>query len=274
VTPAERRTAAVAILAMAREAARLVADVYAHPFDVEYKAKNDPVTAADRASNAFLCEAIAARFPGIPIVAEESDPATYEGFHHAVATFFVDPLDGTRDFVNRNGEFAVMVGLAEGGRPTLGDIVEPAHHRAFVGGDGVEAVLHGPGGPEPLRVSRTRALTEAEIVVSRSRHTRSVEVTAASLGVRKVTPCGSAGVKAMRVASGEADAYPQTGRAGALWDSCAPEAIVTAAGGRFTDAHGAPFDYRSPHLDLSRGLLASNGELHDSMLQLLREAEG
>jgi 3'(2'), 5'-bisphosphate nucleotidase len=130
--------AAVA-LAAALEASELVMSVYAAPFDVHFKAKDDPVTRADREANAHICERLERAFPGVPIVAEESDPSTYANFERADAAWFVDPLDGTREFVARNGEFAVMIGLAEGGRATVGVVVAPAWDRAFVGVVGVGA---------------------------------------------------------------------------------------------------------------------------------------
>jgi 3'(2'), 5'-bisphosphate nucleotidase len=274
MTPGERRDAADLVLAMARDAAALILRIYEHPFDVDYKAKNDPVTAADRDANALLCGALAARFPGVPIVAEESDPATFAGYHRAKAAWFVDPLDGTRDFVKKNGEFVVMIGLAEEGRATLGVIVQPVSGRAWVGGDGISAVvIEATGEREAIHVSGISSLTEAELVVSRSRRLESLDAAAARLGVRKVTACGSAGLKAVRVAVGEADAYAQPGRAGKLWDACAPEAIVVAAGGRVSDAWGKPFDYRSNDLELAGGFLATSPALHPRMLDLLRKAE-
>src|SRR5580693_2902193 len=100
--------------------------VYAAEFDVEFKSKNDPVTRADREANALLCDRLGRAFPGVPVVAEESDPSAYANFEKSEEVWFVDPLDGTREFVAHNGEFAVMIGLAEHGRATVGVIVAPA----------------------------------------------------------------------------------------------------------------------------------------------------
>jgi 3'(2'), 5'-bisphosphate nucleotidase len=271
VTPAERQKAAVFALAVAHNAARLIAGMYEQELEVRFKSKDDPVTQADRAANTLICDALAAEYPGVPIVAEESDPDTYAGYRAAPVAWFVDPIDGTRDFVKKNGEFAVMIGLAEEGRATLGVIVMPVRFRAFVGGLEVPAFESTAGGAKkPLQVSAVASLSEAELVVSRSRHERSLEEASAQFGVRKITPCGSAGVKAVRVASGAADVYAQPGRAGKLWDACAPEAIVVAAGGLVSDATGVRFDYRAPKLDNDRGFLATNAKLHASMIELLR----
>ena len=105
---------------VAREAAALILGVYATPFEVDFKVGDDPVTRADREANDYICAELARAYPGMPIVAEESDPASYAGFSKSSHVWFVDPLDGTREFVARNGEFAVMIGLAEHGRAVLG----------------------------------------------------------------------------------------------------------------------------------------------------------
>jgi 3'(2'), 5'-bisphosphate nucleotidase len=272
VNPGERQDAARFALDLARKAATLVASLYEKDLLVSFKdeEQDDPVTEADRAANALICSALASAFPGLPIVAEESDPATYAEYTAAEAAWFVDPLDGTRDFVKRNGEFAVMIGLAEEGRATLGVIVLPVTGRAFIGGMDIPAWESRPDGTShPIHVSRTSSLAEAEVVVSRSRHERTPDESAGRFGVRKITPCGSAGVKGARVATGEADAYIQPGRAGKLWDSCALEAIVAAAGGRVSDARGRRLDYLSPSIDHTLGLLVTNGELHEAMLALV-----
>jgi 3'(2'), 5'-bisphosphate nucleotidase len=106
-------------------AGRIVLEVYARDFSVDYKASGDPVTAADRRANALLIDRLGDAFPGVPIVAEESARAAYEGFREAERILFVDPLDGTREFVDRNGEFAVMVGLVEGSRAVAGVVHAP-----------------------------------------------------------------------------------------------------------------------------------------------------
>ena len=102
------------MLRIASEAARVIMEVYGRPFDVDYKGPQDPVTEADRRANALICERLEQEFPGVPIVAEESDESAFANFRDADRVFFVDPVDGTREFVDRNGEFAVMIGLLEG----------------------------------------------------------------------------------------------------------------------------------------------------------------
>lgn len=269
ITTAERARLLEVTLVTARRAAELVMQVYGAPFSVDFKEKDDPVTRADHEANALICNAIMADCPGVPIVAEESDPALYAGYASAPAAWFVDPLDGTREFVARNGEFAVMIGLAEKGEATLGVIVCPATGRAFLGAKGVGAFEVAPDeSRKTIHVSGAKTLGEARLLVSRS-HGTGLEDLAIRLGFGAVTKCGSAGVKATRIAAGEADVYAQPGRAGALWDACAPEALVNAAGGRATDARGTIIDYAARELPNHHGFVATNGLLHDAVLELL-----
>lgn len=264
------------LLSIASRAAAAIVRVYATDFGVDYKSPNDPVTLADREANGIICDALARAFPGVPVVAEESPPESYAGFRDADAAFFVDPLDGTRDFVKRNGEFVVMIGMAEAGRAKYGAIHAPATGRAFAGGGAIgafEAIAHGT--PQAtrrvIRVSDARAMTSARLVVSRSRPSAKLLAIARELGIAEVTELGSAGLKALRVASGECELYAHGGVAGSRWDACAPEAITRAAGGVTTDLDGALIDYRGPALENDRGIVVSNGHLHEAMLAALAE---
>jgi len=264
------RSEARLALDVAREAAAVVMRVYAAPFDVEYKSKDDPVTRADKEANALIVERLARGTPGVPVVAEESDPAHYAGFTSAAAAWFVDPLDGTREFVARNGEFAVMIGLAERGRAVLGAIVAPAWGRAFVGVVGEGAWEIGADGSErALHVSSRADLAGASIVVSRSRAPARIEAFVASIGAARAVPMGSSGLKGVLVATGDHDVYIQPGRAGMRWDACATEALVVAAGGACTDAYGGAFDYGTADIENSRGLVASNELVHAALIQAL-----
>jgi 3'(2'), 5'-bisphosphate nucleotidase len=254
-------------LAIAREASRLVLSVYGTPFEVELKGPNDPVTIADRQANTLICAALAQAFPGDAIVAEESVPSAEEQVARLVAeerVWFVDPLDGTREFADRNGEFSVMIGLALRGRAALGVVVMPTTGEAFVGALGHPAFVEGSDGARrPLRVSSLRDPREATMVVSRShRPPHFIATMRDLLGIERAVPCGSVGVKVARVASAVADLYVHAGVGAKHWDSCAPEAILVAAGGRFTDFDGAPIDYTSADLVLRKGLIASNEALY------------
>jgi 3'(2'), 5'-bisphosphate nucleotidase len=266
----ERGPLLEALLGLAERAGELVLEVYGTDFDVGLKGPGDHLTEADRRANAFLCAALAERYPGVPVVAEESDRASYEGFVGAEAAFFVDPLDGTSEFVARNGEFVVMVGLAERGRAAAGAIYAPTRGLGWAGAPGFGAYERKRGGPaRPIAVGGAAGLGEARLVVSRSRRGERLERALAALGPAEIRPLGSSGLKGAEVARGGADACVQLGRAGNLWDLCAPDALVTAAGGRYTDASGAPIAYGREELEHTAGIIVSNGRLHDALVSAL-----
>ena len=265
-------------ISIARRASALILEIYATPVTVELKGPDDPVTRADREANTLICEALAAAFPGDAIVAEESAPATPAETSALVRrerVWFVDPIDGTREFADRNGEFAVMIGLAIQGRAALGVVLMPTLGQALAGIVGGEAFCEDASGARrPLRVTTVQDPREATMMVSRSHRPRIVEPVIERLGIRKTVSCGSVGVKVARIALGEADLYVHGGRGAKRWDSCAPEAILLAAGGRFTDIEGELIDYAAADLMLDNGLVASNGALHDTVLAVTAIFEG
>jgi 3'(2'), 5'-bisphosphate nucleotidase len=255
------------LLDIAAAAAKVVMEVYARPFTVDYKGPQDPVTEADRRANALICELLEREFPGVPIVAEESDPSAFAGFRESERVFFVDPVDGTREFVDRNGEFAVMIGLLEGARAVASVINAPARDEIFAGWVGQGAFCIRAGKQEPIVVSQIADVTQSRLVGSRSHRGPELERALARLNPREVLVLGSAGLKGTLVATGQVEAYVAPGYAGQRWDACAADALVTAAGGMLTDTHGNAIDYRAPSLANDRGLLASNGHVHEALVR-------
>jgi 3'(2'), 5'-bisphosphate nucleotidase len=260
------------LLGIAREAETIINEVYARSFGVEYKRPGDPVTVADTRANELICARLAARYPEIPIVAEESDPSRFADYRDSPRVFFVDPLDGTREFVGRKDQFVVMIGLLEGDRPCAGLILAPTRGTAWAGvvGEGAWRIER-RGATEPMRVSPQRDLGQARVVLSRSHRGALARRGAATLGVAEATLVGSAGLKSAMVAEGSADGYVAPQGRGMRWDACAAEALVTAAGGRFTDWDGNLIDYRSESLANEHGVLASNCELHAGLVERLAD---
>jgi 3'(2'), 5'-bisphosphate nucleotidase len=266
------------VISIARRAAAHVRAVYATDFAVELKGPGDPVTRADREANDIICGALAASFPDDAIVAEESVPATVAEIERRVRSprvWFVDPLDGTREFADRNGEFAVMIGLAVQGRAALGVLVLPVTGEAIAGRVGHGAFLEDEqGARRALAVSTVSDPRRATLVASRSHRPAMLEPLIRELGGPRVVACGSVGLKIARIVLGEADLYVHAGLGAKRWDTCAPEAVLVAAGGRFTDLHGAPIDYASADLALRDGLCASNGALHEAALAAVARIGG
>lgn len=251
---------------LAREAGAAIMDVYARDFGVDYKEPGDPVTDADRTANSLICNRLRQEFPGVAIVAEESDSESFSGYQSHERVFFVDPLDGTREFVARNGQFVVMIGLLEGEEAQLGVVFAPTTGLLWCGQRGEGAFRVEPDGQtNEIRVSSVSEPAQARITISRSRRSEGLLSALGRIAPRELAPMGSAGLKGAHVAEGSVDAYLTIGRAGKHWDACAMDAIVHAAGGRVTDARGRALDYRSAELDLEHGLLASNPVLHAAL---------
>lgn len=266
------------LVTIAAEAAVVVREVFETPFTVDFKGPKDPVTDADRRANDLICSRLAAEFPGVPIVAEESEVASFAQFRESSEIFFVDPVDGTNEFIERRKDFVVMIGLVQGDRATHGVMHAPAQEMAWAGAVGEGATLIDANGARtPIHVSDRAELASARLVGSRSHRGPRLERLLTALGVGELIPMGSAGLKGAYVACGAAEAYVAPFYAGKRWDACAAEALVVAAGGHVTDAFGDAIDYRAESLSNDRGVVASNGVLHDALLRRIAEiraAEG
>ena len=257
------------MLAAAREAAVAVMRVYGEDdVGTEMKGPNDPVTRADKEANALILAHLGRELPGIPIVAEESDPSLFAGFESAEHALFVDPVDGTRDFIAKNGEFCVMIGLAERGRPTIGVVLCPAIAKGtYVAAEGLGAfVIDDAGNKAPLHVSSITDLAQVRCAVSRFHRSKSVDAKLASLGVKELVPVGSSGIKGVQVAANLLELYAHPSRGNVkLWDACAPDAIVRVAGGVYSDSRGVPFDYRGA-VAQGMGTVGANPALHAEVI--------
>ncbi|MCL2777450.1 MAG: 3'(2'),5'-bisphosphate nucleotidase CysQ [Polyangiaceae bacterium] len=259
----------------AREAEKVVMRIYGEgDFGTELKGPNDPVTRADKEANALLLEHLGRDFPSVPIVAEESHASAYANFEKERAALFVDPIDGTREFIDRNGEFAIMIGFAENARPTAAVILCPALGETYLGAEGVGAfMIDARGARSPVRVGNVATLANSRCAVSRHHRSEGTDARLKALAVKELVAVGSAGVKGVRIAAGQLDifAHPTSGCM-KLWDTCAPDAIVRAASGIFTDALGQAFNYRGA-VSQGHGMLAANPVLHAEAVRRLTAFE-
>jgi len=234
------------LIQVVRGAGALVMEVYATDFAVRGKDDASPVTAADERAEAFIVPALARLLPGVPVVAEE---AVAGGRPPEIGARFwlVDPLDGTKEFISRNGEFTVNVALVEDGVPVLGVVLAPAQGRLFAGALGCGAFVEDVDGRRPIA---TRGVPAAGLTVVASRSHGDAAALDAFLAGRKVASLASAGssLKLCLVAAGEADLYPRLGRT-MEWDIAAGHAVVLAAGGEVNCLDGAPLRYGKPGLD-------------------------
>lgn len=235
---------------IARRAGEVILQVYATDFAVRGKDDASPVTQADEQAETLILEALALLAPGIPVVAEESVAAGRVPELAGLAGRFwlVDPLDGTKEFISRNGEFTVNIALIERGEPLLGVVLAPALGRLFGGWRGSGAFVDDAAG---RRTIACRAVPEAGLTVVASRSHGDAAALDAFLAGRKVASLANAGssLKLCLVAAGEADLYPRLGRT-MEWDIAAGHAVLAAAGGsvRRIDT-GEPLRYGKPGFD-------------------------
>jgi 3'(2'), 5'-bisphosphate nucleotidase len=254
---------------IALEAGQILLDVYGTDFDVAYKGENDPVTVADHRANAHIVSRLRARFPDDGVVAEESDDDS-----DALARgrcWYVDPLDGTKEFIAKNGEFAVMIGLAIEGDARVGVVYQPVEDKLFGGVVGDGAWLRDERGRRAVTVSDTADPKELTLVVSRSHRAASTDRLVQRLGITREWQHGSVGLKIGILSERLADLYVIIADKSSKWDACGPEAVLRAAGGRFSDLAGDPFRYVGPEMKNRRGLLACNGAAFDAVLPIARE---
>jgi 3'(2'), 5'-bisphosphate nucleotidase len=253
---------------IAREAGAIVSEIYAKDFAVAYKSERDPVTDADRLANAHIVAALEAAFPGDAIVAEESANKS-EATKGRV--WFVDPLDGTKEFIAKNGEFAVMIGLAIDRHAALGVVYQPATGKLYAGAEGVGAYLEHEGARRALRVSDEADPSKLRLVVSRSHRPEAIDRLATRLGLTSERPSGSVGLKVGLIAEREADLYVHLSDKSSHWDACAPEAILRAAGGVFVQADGRRYEYGGTDLRTSGGILACNASSYEAVLRAVHD---
>lgn len=255
---------------IAREAGTILMEVYATDFRVGYKAKSDPVTEADTRANSYIVGELRKTFPSDGIVAEESVDRSdaLEGGR----CWYVDPVDGTKEFVARNGEFAVMLGLAIDGIAVAGVVYQPVTDKLYAGVVGHGATLEQHGATRALRVSEVAEPSELRLVVSRSHRNRAVAKVVAKLGIRQEMQTGSVGLKAGLIAERKADVYVHMSDKSSAWDACGPEAVLRAAGGRFTDLAGNRYQYGGTDMRNRAGILACNAAAYDAVLPVARDA--
>ena len=255
---------------IAREAGAILMDVYATDFGVSYKSKSDPVTEADTRANAYIVGELKKAFPGDGVVAEES--ADRSDALRGGRCWYVDPVDGTKEFVARNGEFAVMLGLAIDGEALVGVVFQPVTDKLYAGVVGGGATLEQHGRRSELRVSDVSEPSRLRLVVSRSHRNRAVGQVVSQLGIDQEMQTGSVGLKAGLIAERKADLYLHISNKSSAWDACGPEAILKAAGGRFTDLSGNPYRYGGTDMRNRRGILACNSAAYDAVLPVAKAA--
>ncbi len=230
------------VIDIARAAGREILTIYESDFEVETKADHSPLTAADSASHRLIVAGLNELTPDIPVWSEESADIPYSERSGWTRFWLVDPLDGTKEFIKRNGEFTVNIALVEGHEPVLGVVHVPVSGRDYFAARGHGAFMADSGEARPIHVQRPAA-EPVRVVGSRSHRGASLEHFLQKLGPHEIVPMGSS-LKLCLVASGNADVYPRLGPT-SEWDTAAAQAVVECAGGFVVDLDGRPLRYNT-----------------------------
>ncbi len=256
---------------LARSAGAAILEQYKGPLDVEQKNFDDdsePVTQADRIANELIVTGLQREFPGDGILAEES--VDTERRLGKSRVWMVDPLDGTNGFIAGNGDFAVQIGLVENGECIVGVVYQPLTgtlYRAVIGeGTWIERPQLDP---ERARVSENRELAKMRLAASRSHRSSRMNKVVQRFGFREEVQRGSVGIKIGLLVEQQCDVYIHLSPRTKQWDTCAPQLILTEAGGSMTDLFGQPLNYNVPEVQNRNGLVASNGIAHDRIIEKL-----
>jgi 3'(2'), 5'-bisphosphate nucleotidase len=253
---------------LARQAGALALEVYARDFSAQQKADRSPVTEADRRVNAFLCAELARSFPGDLVVGEES------GFGGKVPergrAWFIDPVDGTKDFILKNDEWSIMIGLVIDGEAVVGVVYEPAPDRLYFASRGEGAFREAGGETVTLERAAHKRVEDAVVINSRNHPDPRIERVVERLGITRQTTHGSVGCKLARIAEGAADIYFNfSGKCG-MWDTCAPEVIIREAGGDLVDFSGNPLRYCGDNTDVDVPFYASTAAVSGAVGDAVR----
>ena len=243
-----------AICQLAREAGEAIMQVYDgnSPIDVNRKTDDSPVTAADIAAHKVIVKGLQALTPAIPVLSEE-DPPAWEVRQHWQRYWLVDPLDGTKEFIKRNGEFTVNIALIEEGKPVLGVVYAPVLKVMYSAAEG-KAWKEENNIRNPIQVREARP---PRVVISRSHAANDTELKEylEQMGAHQTTAIGSS-LKFCLVAEGEAQLYPRFGPT-SIWDTAAGHAVAVAAGAHVHDWQGKTLDYTPRESFLNPGFRVS-----------------
>ena len=249
------------LLDIAREAGRAILAVYHQDFSVEHKADESPLTAADLASHRVIVQRLGEIDPSIPVLSEEGADIPFEQRRAWPRYWLIDPLDGTREFVKRNGEFTVNIALIDEGRAVAGVVHVPVSGISYVGQLNEGAwKIDADDKSQPIQVNKKRPRT-LRVAGSRSHAGDSLKRFLDRVGDHEIVSMGSS-LKLCLVAEGAADIYPRLGPT-SEWDTAAAQAVVEAAGGSVTDTQLQPLRYNTKESLLNPHFLVFGDQSED-----------
>ena len=245
-----------------------ILEIYESDFQVEKKDDNSPITKADLESNKIIKESLLQT--GIPILSEED--VDDKSRTDSDKVWIVDPLDGTQDFVNKTGEFTVMVGLVENHVPIMGLVYWPTEKKLFFAERGLGAFCHDSEGWAKISVRGVEEITEPLALVSRHHLSDKEKKMLDHLEIKNTANIGSS-LKVMEIASGRADIYLTSTNKMKQWDTAASHCIISEAGGKMTDISGNDLIYNTESVNHENGLLVTNGLIHEEVVSKISKLE-
>ncbi len=244
-----------AVAALARRAGSAIMDIYVGGFDVTRKADASPVTAADLAADRVILAGLAELTPGIPVLTEETQAPSWEQRRQWRRYWLVDPLDGTREFVKRNGEFTVNIALIEDHRPVLGVVLAPVSGDLYAAARDIGAMREAVPGAIPQPIGTRKAMLPLRVAGSRSHGSARQLAMLERIGPHELMPLGSS-LKFCVIARGDADLYLRLGPT-SEWDTAAAQCVLEEAGGSLVGLDGEPFRYNTRESLLNPEFIAS-----------------
>lgn len=231
---------------IARAAGDAILTIYREPFVVEYKQDESPLTAADQGAHEVIVQALTLLTPDIPVLSEESDAETMQARLGWSRYWLVDPLDGTKEFVSRNGEFTVNIALIEEGRPVWGLVYAPVLDKLWYGGKGMGAWRVADGTHKAIQTRPHEAGQAWRVVGSRNHLSQETLDYLAPFGEIELVSMGSS-LKFCIIAEGGAELYPRLAPT-CEWDTAAAQAVLEGAGGSVTQLDGSSLAYNKPDI--------------------------
>jgi len=247
----------ITVKKLVREAGKIILEIYSKDFSIDYKEDYTPVTEADRKSNDYIISVLKSKYPECAILAEESPDDPNSRVNNDWC-FIIDPLDGTKEFIKKNGEFTVNAALAYKGKAVLGVIGIPVTDELYYAAEGIGAFYESKGLPQKIKVSdRTK---DIRIVISRSHKSEELLRLIERNRIKNVRAVGSA-IKGCLIAKGEAEVYYRFGQTNE-WDTAAMQCIVEEAGGIFRQMDGTEMTYNRLDSVNRKGFYVLNNELN------------
>jgi 3'(2'), 5'-bisphosphate nucleotidase len=255
---------------LAREAGAIAMRYHGEDISVDLKLDDEPVTVADHECSAHIVAGLRSAFPEDIVISEEVAVDTRR--LNSERVWYVDPIDGTKDFIRGVNGYCVMIGLTIDSEPTVGTVYQPNSDALLFAAKDAGCWLHREGECRRLSTSDRDNPEDARYLRSKSRIPADWDRIENELGLARGETIASIGLRLCTIALGASDLYVNPYTKSSSWDTCAPQVILQEAGGTLSDMHGLPLRYDDPvSCKHRRGVVASNGHMHDRVIQKFSE---